>query len=135
MRRFYKYIFAFIFFGLLFKGYTQTKNCMDNLSSEEFKTKIDSFNNEIIIDVRHVDLKRDIIIENALYFPTRNDLIKFVDTLDRDIPILVYCITGDRSIAACNLLCEKGFNHVANLKNGIETWERKGYKVISIKNL
>jgi len=105
---------------------------MINLSSEEFITQIDSFENEIIIDVRHEDMKRDVIIENALYISTRNDLIKFVDSMDRDIPILVYCVIGERSVAACNLLCEKGFNHIANLKNGIEEWERKGYRVVNI---
>ncbi len=133
MNRIYRYILLIAFFGLVIKGYPQTKSCMANLSSEEFKTQIDSFDNEMIIDVRHIDLKRDIIIENALYIPTRNDLIQFIDTLDRETPIFVYCAIGERSIAACKMLCEMGFQNISNLKKGIEEWEQKGYKVVNLE--
>lgn len=134
MNRVYKYIIINLFLGLILQGYSQTETCMTNISSEEFKVKIDSFENEIIIDVRHADLIKEIIIEKALLLSTRNELNKFADTLDRETPIFVYCAIGERSIAACKLLCEMGFQHVSNLKKGIEEWERMGYKVVNPEN-
>ncbi|WP_272700066.1 rhodanese-like domain-containing protein [Desulfovibrio sp. Fe33] len=46
-----------------------------------------------------------------------------LDELDREMPLLVYCASGGRSMAAAVLLEGQGFRDVNNLVGGISAWE------------
>ena len=37
----------------------------------------------------------------------------------KDKKVVVYCRSGHRSVTACNLLAEEGFEHLYNLNSGI----------------
>ena len=43
--------------------------------------------------------------------------------LDKQKPVLVYCLSGGRSASAAELLSEKGFKEVYNLEGGILKWD------------
>ena len=53
--------------------------------------------------------------------------------LDSQKPIVVYCASGGRSLAAAQLLSGLGFNEVYNLKGGIKGWQ--GLKALGPKEL
>jgi len=112
----------------------QSKKCAIHLNASEFRTVIDSCDNEIIIDVRPTDNFKNKIIPNAIFVPSKSELDSFADTLDRDTPILVYCTVGVRSKNVCELLCKMEFKHVVNLKKGIEDWKKKGFNVVISEN-
>lgn len=41
-------------------------------------------------------------------------------------PLVVYCLSGARSAAACQLLSQHGFRELYNLTGGITSWSRSG---------
>jgi len=46
-----------------------------------------------------------------------------IRNLDKSISYFVYCRSGRRSLEACYMMYEFGFNDVYNLKNGILGWK------------
>ena len=53
--------------------------------------------------------------------------------LDSQKPVIVYCASGGRSLAAAQLLSGLGFNEIYNLQGGIKAW--KGLKAAGPKEL
>jgi rhodanese-related sulfurtransferase/rubrerythrin len=51
------------------------------------------------------------------------ELSERLDDLDRMLPVLVYCRSGMRSLAAANMLAAQGFREVMSLKGGMLSWE------------
>ncbi|MBN2035967.1 MAG: hypothetical protein JW768_04425 [Chitinispirillaceae bacterium] len=45
-------------------------------------------------------------------------------------PVLVYCRSGNRSIAASQILLRNGFKKVYNMRGGIKAWKRAGGEVV-----
>ncbi len=120
-------------FLISFTGLAQENNCFRTVNPDEFEVLIDSCTNEIILDVRPTDLLKNKIIPNAVFVPTIDVLNAFIDTVDRDTPVFVYCTVGMRSTKACSILCEKNFKIIVNLDRGIEGWKKDGHPVINIK--
>jgi adenylyltransferase/sulfurtransferase len=60
-----------------------------------------------------------------------------VETLlpDRDVPVIVYCAGGIRSLAAAKLMKERGYTHVFSMAKGINGWREAGYEVVSDSEL
>lgn len=50
-------------------------------------------------------------------------------SLDKSKPVLVYCKVGGRSSQAAEVLVQKGFTKVYNLKGGMMKWEGDGHPV------
>jgi rhodanese-related sulfurtransferase len=48
----------------------------------------------------------------------------------RDRQVLVYCLSGNRSMTASRVLRKNGFNRVANMKGGMNAWAGKGFTVV-----
>lgn len=46
-----------------------------------------------------------------------------VSTLNKNAPVLVYCLSGGRSSAAAGKLGEMGFTEVYNMEGGIMAWD------------
>ena len=51
------------------------------------------------------------------------ELSERLGELDKHLPILVYCRSGMRSLAASNMLAGQGFRELMSLKGGIQAWE------------
>lgn len=115
-------IILFIFILSIKFGLAQTNSCYINSNTTEFQYYIDSCDNELIIDVRLADEYKTKAIPMAINAPSKSSLMSLIDTLDRDTPILVYCIEGERSVQACEFICKKGFTFVVNLKYGLKEW-------------
>jgi adenylyltransferase/sulfurtransferase len=91
----------------------------------DLKERIDRGNAHLyLLDVREpreYDINR---IEGSILIPL-GELNKRIDELPTgpDAPdIIVYCKSGIRSAKAVNLLREKGFARVQNLRGGILEW-------------
>lgn len=54
------------------------------------------------------------------------DLATRIGELDASANWLVYCEHGRRSVFACQMLAQAGFENVANLRGGIENWIHAG---------
>ena len=49
----------------------------------------------------------------------------------KNTQILVYCLAGGRSAAACRILKKNGFTRIANMQGGISAWQGKGYPLVA----
>ncbi|BDQ33146.1 rhodanese-like domain-containing protein [Pseudodesulfovibrio portus] len=74
-----------------------------------------------LLDVRQEWEYEEEHLPGALLVPL-SDLPDRMDELDAGKPLLVYCRTGGRSIAAASLLQGQGFTDVSNLVGGISGW-------------
>ena len=96
----------------------------DNVEPEEFSRIMREAH--ILIDVRTEEEYEEENILNAINIPL-DELAGFVETLreqSRDKAVLIYCATGARSAAACDMLYRAGYQYVFNLMGGIKAWKR-----------
>jgi len=90
----------------------------------------------VLLDIREKEEIALGYIGGALFLP-QGRLKQEVDTLlpDKDIPIVVYCAGGIRSLAAAKLMKEKGYTHVYSMAKGIDGWKEAGYEVATDSEL
>ncbi len=100
------------------------KRGFENVEPEEFSRLMRE--SHILIDVRTEEEYEEENILNAINIPL-DELTGFIETLreqSRDKAVLVYCATGARSGAACDMLYRAGYQYVFNLMGGIKAWKR-----------
>ena len=91
------------------------------LSATELKNKIQQQDAVFLLDVREPHEFQYASIANSVLIPL-NQVPQRVTELDPLQEIVVICHHGMRSQQAANYLERSGFNHVANLKGGIDAW-------------
>jgi rhodanese-related sulfurtransferase len=92
------------------------------ISAEEAKTKMDSNEDVIIVDVRTLDEFNEGHIPNAILIPNESITDTPPEKLpDLDAEILVYCRSGNRSQQAADKLIELGYTNVYDF-GGIIDW-------------
>jgi len=96
---------------------------INTLGPNEFYIRSQLAAGSIIMDVRELKMYKKSRIPGALSIPDASVLHAFSDSLDRDVPIFVYCDGSTRSQTACSLLIDRGFQNVALLKGGLMSWE------------
>jgi rhodanese-related sulfurtransferase len=93
-----------------------------NLTVNEFRQKMTD-PNVVVLDVRTPEETYLGKIEGAQELDFRNpNFAEEVEKLDKSKTYLVYCRSGARSEKACNLMAEKGFPLLFNLKGGYLAW-------------
>ena len=67
----------------------------------------------------------------------RRVLFRSVESLlpDKNVPVVVYCAGGIRSLAAAKLMRERGYAHVFSMAKGINGWKEAGHDVVSDSEL
>ena len=81
----------------------------------------------ILLDVRTPDEFSSGYIKNAInldfYSETfQNDIL----SIDKKLPIVLYCRTNNRSTKTANILKENGFKEISVLEGGITDWVKNG---------
>ena len=98
---------------------------MTDLTVAEWEEHIANDPEAVIIDVRTDEEVEEGMIENA----QQMDIFKgqgFLDaiaTLDKTKNTYVYCRSGKRSVQACMLMEQQGFENTYNLLGGYMEWE------------
>ncbi len=106
---------------------------INNASALEFFKLINSNTSAIIIDVRASNEQIVFYIKASVSLVDKASIISFIDTVDTETSILVYCDEGKRSLSACELLISNDFSNVANLKHGFIDYIKKDYPVEIVK--
>lgn len=80
-----------------------------------------------------IDVRDDFEVESGIiasryckpYHMSWNDgnLQQWYSQLPQDMPLVVYCRSGNRSLEAANFLVEKGFTQVASVAQGINSYK------------
>ena len=81
----------------------------------------------ILIDVRTLDEFNSGYIKKAknldFYSETfQNDLL----SIDKSLPVVLYCRTNNRSTKTANILKQNGFKEISVLEGGITDWVKRG---------
>lgn len=91
------------------------KNILYNSAMQLIKN-----NNVTVIDLRESHEITGKTLPNSVNIPVNLLTTKIKDVVpDKNQPILVYCSTGSRSIFACQILADYGYNRVYNLYGGL----------------
>ena len=109
-----------------------TSQSIQNVDAASFEINSKK-ENSIIIDVRtkeefvsgHISDVQTLIIMALI--------LKKLDLVNKDVPILVYCRSGGRSSRAANIMQSLGFTEVYNLSGGIGAWKDSGFDVIKTR--
>jgi phage shock protein E len=97
-----------------------------NIDNEELKTMLETPGDYQFVDVRtkeeydtsHVpgfNIQVD-------YYIFKNDY-SLLSGLDKDIPVIIMCNSGNRSVSAAKIFLDEGFEVVYNLTDGIQGWD------------
>lgn len=80
--------------------------------------------NMAILDVRE-DWETDLCkLQGSLHIPL-NELPQRLEELSKDVPLVVLCHHGMRSLRAVIWLRSQGFGNAVNLEGGIDGWARQ----------
>ncbi len=98
---------------------------MEQLNAQEWKTKFESTENAIMVDVRTpVEWEEKVISKDAVFknIHEQQEFMDWVQTLEKDKSYFFYCRSGARSGNACAYLDSLGFENTYNLAGGILGW-------------
>ncbi len=110
-----------VFCGLHFSQNPNHNDITNEISVDQLNDWIRSGKDFQLIDVRE-PYEYDIANLGGVLIP-KGEILKHLDLLDRQKPIVIHCRSGKRSQDVINLLEKKeGFHHLLNLKGGILAW-------------
>jgi rhodanese-related sulfurtransferase len=92
-----------------------------NLKDKEFRRMYKEDPEAILLDVRmKEEYDEDRICDSILCdFLQTTDFENYVSALDKNRYYYVYCMTGHRSVCACEMMQKMGFNYLVNLTGGM----------------
>ena len=101
---------------------SNTKAINTSITAEEFEKKL-SDGNAQLIDVRTPEEYNQGHLKGALnYNINSSEFENQLSKLDKNKPVLVYCLSGGRSGSAAEIMADKGFTEVYNMQGGIMKW-------------
>ena len=93
----------------------------------EYQDQFSTGGSHVLIDVRTPEEFASGHIQSALNLPVET-LQTRLSEVPQDIPVIVYCRTGNRSAAAAQILVDAGFQPVYDL-GGIQSWVAEGLPI------
>ncbi|HEV8514130.1 MAG TPA: rhodanese-like domain-containing protein [Cyclobacteriaceae bacterium] len=93
------------------------------LTPKDFSTKYKNTPNAILLDVRRESEVKEGALPNAKNIVYDDSFDKKLGGLSKETPIFIYCKGGVRSAKAAEILEEKGFKEVYQLKGGLDAWK------------
>lgn len=101
---------------------TQGKNTLSRITPAEAKERMDNEKGIVILDVRTQEEYNTGHIKDSILIPVDVLEQKAEENLkDKNVPIFVYCRSGNRSATAANILVKLGYKNVYDL-GGIRNW-------------
>lgn len=114
----------------------RTTKGVPEISVQEVHRILQRGDRVVLLDVRE---KEEIVlgyIKGAIFIPKAYVEEKAEALMpEKDVPVIVYCAAGVRSLVAGKVLKEKGYNHVFSVREGMDGWKTKGYEVVSDSEL
>ena len=106
------------------------------ISIEETHELLQKKESVFLLDIREKEEIATGYIKGALFLP-QGRLEKEIESLlpGKDVPIVVYCSGGIRSLKAAQVMQEKGYKNVFSMAKGMDGWEAAGYEVVSDSEL
>lgn len=84
----------------------------------------------VVLDIRTLEEFNEARLADAIMVDFyADDFADQLDTLDKDVPYVVYCRTGNRSSEAVKTMKDLGFAEVYEVDGGIVNWYDQGYPI------
>jgi rhodanese-related sulfurtransferase len=97
------------------------------LPPAEFKKKVESSSQPIIVDVRTPEEYSEGHLPDAVNMDWDGDHFdQQIQSLDKHASVFVYCYGGGRSSGAAKEMRKQGFKNVYDLKGGFSAWKKAG---------
>ena len=93
---------------------------VNNLTATEIKPKLKNKNIQFI-DVRTPSEYKSGHVKEFKNMPLQS-LKNQVNKLDKVREVVIICRSGNRSMSACRILKKEGFEHLTNIRGGMNTW-------------
>lgn len=94
-----------------------------DLSATEFSKELTTTKNVQVVDVRTPEEFEKGHVKNAININLRDeDFAKKIDSLDKNKPVFVYCLSGGRSSVAAEKMVQIGFKDVREMQGGMMQW-------------
>jgi len=106
------------------------------ISIEETHRFIQNGDRIVLLDIREEEERTLGYIKGDIFIPM-DELDEKAETLlpEKDVPVIIYCAVGIRSLAAAKFLKKMGYTNVFSMAKGIEGWEAAGYEVVADSKL
>ena len=103
---------------------TEAKQAVPEVSVEQVHGRLAAGDPPVLIDVRDPDEYREGFIEGAVGISRGFLEFKVQDAFpDSETPIVLYCLSGLRSLLAARALQALGYRNVASMAGGIRRWK------------
>jgi rhodanese-related sulfurtransferase len=113
------------------KNGAKTKPGISELSPEEFKSKLASTPDAVLIDVRTPEEVAEGMIEGAVNIDySDSGFTESIGSLDSTKSYFLYCKTAKRSTGAAEKMTQLGFQNIYVLQGGINNWQEKGLGLV-----
>ena len=99
----------------------------ETINAREYQSDF-SDTEHFLLDVRTLGEYNSGHIQGSSVIPVE-ELANRLDEVPRDVPVVVYCRSGNRSAQASDILLENGFTDVYDL-GGINDWISAGFSVV-----
>jgi adenylyltransferase/sulfurtransferase len=106
------------------------------VSVEETRQLLEKKESVALLDIREKEEIALGYIKGTLFLP-QAQIDEKVETLlpDKEVPMVVYCAGGIRSLAAAKRMREKGYSQVFSMAKGINGWKAAGFEVVTDSEL
>ncbi|MFZ6013302.1 MAG: rhodanese-like domain-containing protein [Bacteroidota bacterium] len=106
------------------------KAIVHKLKASEFKSKLETTRDAVLLDVRMADEVAEGLIPNAMTIDfSAEDFPRSIEALDKEKTYFVYCASGGQSNQTALLMADMGFKKVYCLVGGISAWKEKKYPI------
>ena len=108
----------------------QVKQEIKEVTADQVHNDMDTDQNVYVVDVRERDEVMDGYVPGAALIPRGFLELNIEDdvTMERDVPIVLYCAGGNRSALAARDLKLMGYSNVASMIGGFKAWKDSGFK-------
>jgi adenylyltransferase/sulfurtransferase len=119
-----------------FKEWLMINKDASEIPIEETHRFIQNGDRIVLLDVREEEERTLGYIKGDIFIPM-DELDEKAESLlpEKDVPIIIYCAVGIRSLAAAKFLKKMGYTNVFSMAKGIEGWEAVGYEVVTDSEL
>ena len=76
----------------------------------------------LLVDVREMDEYVELRVEGSVFMPMSQLGGRFSE-LPQDQPLMLICLSGERSARATAFLTQQGFSDVSNVEGGMMAWK------------
>lgn len=126
--RWIRHLLCVLLGGVILMGCTGNQTAKnDILSPDTYVAEWQDTREHLLVDVRTPGEFDSGYIEGAINIPV-DELSSRLDELPADMPIIVYCRSGNRSARALSTLKSAGYDDAYDL-GGVIQWQGAGYSV------